>query len=154
MIDVLHQTSKNLFSSRFVPIKNLREPSHLQKLRLQELMSGLKHHPELDSVKVKNSQKYKPRKSHIAYDPMKTCESRDELKLSYCFDQMFFNLVMQEIYERADWLAEMEELGEAKPHRQIIHFQIAERFVASYLLHLLALCFNLLKKIRLSETLK
>lgn len=37
---------------------------------------------------------------------------------------------MQEIYERADWLAEMEELGEAKPHRQVIHFQIAERFVS------------------------
>lgn len=34
---------------------------------------------------------------------------------------------MQEIYERADWLAEMEELGEAKPHRQVIHSQIAER---------------------------
>lgn len=36
---------------------------------------------------------------------------------------------MQEIYERANWLAEMEELGEAKPHRQIIHSQIAERLV-------------------------
>lgn len=34
---------------------------------------------------------------------------------------------MQEIYERADWLAEMEQLGEAKPHRQIIHSQISER---------------------------
>lgn len=34
---------------------------------------------------------------------------------------------MQEIYERADWLADMEELGEAKQHRAVIHAQIADR---------------------------
>lgn len=34
---------------------------------------------------------------------------------------------MNEIYERADWLAEMEDLGEGKNHRTVIHLQIAER---------------------------
>ncbi|KAJ6635521.1 UPF0193 protein EVG1 like [Pseudolycoriella hygida] len=88
-------------------IKHLREPCNIQKLRLQEFMSGLKHHPELDSVKIKHSHKLKAKNSYVEYDPLKT--------------------LMQEIYERADWLSEMEELGEAKPHRQIIQSQIAER---------------------------
>lgn len=35
--------------------------------------------------------------------------------------------MLNEIYERADWLAEMEELGEGRPHKAIIHGQIAER---------------------------
>lgn len=34
---------------------------------------------------------------------------------------------MNEIYERAEWLAEMEAMGEGKNHRQVIHSQIAER---------------------------
>lgn len=34
---------------------------------------------------------------------------------------------MTEIYERADWLAEMEAIGEGKNHRQVIQSQIAER---------------------------
>lgn len=34
---------------------------------------------------------------------------------------------MTEIQERADWLAEMEALGEAKEHRPVILSQIAER---------------------------
>lgn len=34
---------------------------------------------------------------------------------------------MTEIYERADWLAEMEAIGEGKNHRHIIRSQIAER---------------------------
>lgn len=66
---------KNYYCDRFVPIKHLREPSNIQKLRLQEFMSGLKHHPELDSVKIKNCHKYKPRNSLDNYDPVKTCET-------------------------------------------------------------------------------
>lgn len=34
---------------------------------------------------------------------------------------------MNEIYERAEWLSEMEELGEGKKHRIIIQDQIAEK---------------------------
>lgn len=34
---------------------------------------------------------------------------------------------MEEIQERADWLADMEALGEAKAHRTVILGQIAER---------------------------
>ncbi|XP_072932252.1 UPF0193 protein EVG1 homolog [Epargyreus clarus] len=39
------------------------------------------------------------------------------------------NLVTQ-IRERAEWLAEMEELGEAGPHREMVKDQIAERLRA------------------------
>jgi Uncharacterised protein family (UPF0193) len=39
----------------------------------------------------------------------------------------FLFAVLSEIYERADWLAEMEELGEGKKHRSVIHLQIASR---------------------------
>lgn len=35
--------------------------------------------------------------------------------------------MVSEIYERADWLAEMEDLGEGKQHRDVIQGQIAER---------------------------
>lgn len=35
--------------------------------------------------------------------------------------------MLNEIYERADWLAEMEELGEGKKHRDVIQAQIATR---------------------------
>lgn len=35
--------------------------------------------------------------------------------------------MVSEIYERADWLAEMEDLGEGKRHRDVIQGQIAER---------------------------
>lgn len=34
---------------------------------------------------------------------------------------------MNEIQERADWLADMEALGEGKAHRSVILNQIAER---------------------------
>lgn len=39
----------------------------------------------------------------------------------------FFILVLEEINERVEWLAEMEALGEGKKHRQVIHAQIADR---------------------------
>ncbi|XP_013199951.1 UPF0193 protein EVG1 homolog [Amyelois transitella] len=38
-----------------------------------------------------------------------------------------WNDIVTQIRERADWLAEMEYLGQAAPHREIIQDQIAER---------------------------
>lgn len=37
---------------------------------------------------------------------------------------------MTEIQERADWLADMEALGEGRQHRTVIKAQIAERLRA------------------------
>ena len=34
---------------------------------------------------------------------------------------------MKEIDERIEWLADMEELGEAKKHRQTINLQISDK---------------------------
>lgn len=39
-------------------------------------------------------------------------------------------LVISQIRERAEWIAEMEDLGHAGPHREIIREQIAERIRA------------------------
>lgn len=62
------------FDLRFVPIKHLREPSNIQKIRLQELMSGLKHNAELNGVTVKNIHKQKQRAKPVTYDPIKSCK--------------------------------------------------------------------------------
>ena len=44
-----------------------------------------------------------------------------------CLITVFLFVVLNEIYERADWLAEMEEIGEGRAHRPVIQAQIAER---------------------------
>lgn len=41
-----------------------------------------------------------------------------------------WNELLTQIRERAEWLAEMEYLGEASPHRDVINGQIAERMRA------------------------
>lgn len=41
--------------------------------------------------------------------------------------RIFCSTVLCEIHERAEWLAEMEALGEGKKHRDVIHNQIAEK---------------------------
>lgn len=94
---------------KYIPIHALKEPSEKQKLRLQEKMSGISHHPELDSRKLHSKFK------HAKNGTVKV-EKPDEMME-----------LLNEIYERADWLAEMEELGEGKKHRSIIQSQIAER---------------------------
>lgn len=93
---------------KFVPLKNIRETSDRAKKRLQELMSGVKEYPELNSMKLQNKYKHRKREEQDSW-PDKITE------------------LLNEIYERADWLAEMEELGEGKKHREVIQGQIAER---------------------------
>lgn len=44
--------------------------------------------------------------------------------------KVLFSTVLTQIRERAEWLAEMEDLGHAEPHREIVHDQIAERMRA------------------------
>lgn len=43
------------------------------------------------------------------------------------FVELLFSLVLIQITERAEWFAEMEELGEGKKYRNEIHTQIAQR---------------------------
>lgn len=91
-------------------------------------MSGIKQHPELSGLKVTAKQKYK-RNSPRNQDPVAECKANKSSQIAsdnLRWDFVSF-IVLNEIYERADWLAEMEELGEGRPHKAIIHGQIAER---------------------------
>ncbi|XP_055676746.1 UPF0193 protein EVG1 homolog [Lutzomyia longipalpis] len=92
--------------SRYIPKYPWKVPSETAKRRLQEVMSGLKYFPEPDA------QAYKYR--HRRKSP--EIEERDQICELLC-----------EIHERAEWLAEMEALGEGKKHRDVIHNQIAEK---------------------------
>lgn len=51
---------------------------------------------------------------------------RTKSKTNLFFSSLSY-VVLNEIYERADWLAEMESLGEGKKHREVIQSQIADR---------------------------
>lgn len=46
------------------------------------------------------------------------------------FFYYYLNTVVTQIRERAEWLADMEDLGHAGPHRELIKDQIAERMRA------------------------
>lgn len=47
--------------------------------------------------------------------------------LQFTSANLFSTLVLEQINERAEWLAEMEELGHGKKYRDEIREQIAER---------------------------
>ncbi|CAO1441250.1 unnamed protein product [Diamesa tonsa] len=93
---------------KYVPKVSTRMDSQKAKQQLQERMSGLKEYPELDKFTLHNKDKHRRKNCPIHSDD-KTAE------------------LLNEIYERIDWLKEMEDLGEAKKHRQIINAQITER---------------------------
>ncbi|KAI8123412.1 putative UPF0193 protein EVG1 [Lucilia cuprina] len=80
-------------------------PSEKAKKLLQEAMSGLRLSET--TLKPKRREKYKKEIKATTEDII------DEL--------------LQQINERAEWLAEMEELGEGKRYRDEIREQIAER---------------------------
>lgn len=48
----------------------------MQKLKLQEKMSGIKEYPELDSLSLSAKDKYKRRPRHVQVDPVEERESR------------------------------------------------------------------------------
>lgn len=111
---------------KFVATRHLRESSEQAKLRLQQVMSGIKEFPGTNHLKVGARYKHKT-KNREFYDPIKECEWQC-IELYQNYSKLFlYCLVVSEIYERADWLAEMEDLGEGKQHRDIIQAQIAER---------------------------
>lgn len=78
------------------------------KQQLQEQMSGLKEYPELDKLTLNRKDKH--RKNG---DKMHSNDRIAEL--------------LNEIYERIEWLKEMNELGEGKKHRQVIDSEVTER---------------------------
>jgi hypothetical protein len=77
------------------------------KQQLQEQMSGLKEYPELDKLTLNTKDK------HRNASKMHSDDRIAEL--------------LNEIYERIEWLKEMNELGEGKKHRQVIDSEVTER---------------------------
>lgn len=77
------------------------------KQQLQERMSGLKEYPELDRFTLHTKEKH--RKNGKTHSNDRVAE------------------LLKEIYERIEWLKEMDELGEGKKHRQVIDAQVTER---------------------------
>ncbi|XP_073838781.1 UPF0193 protein EVG1 homolog [Musca autumnalis] len=82
-----------------------RMPSEKSKKLLQEAMSGLR----MSETTLKPK-----RKQRVKQEPPATPDD-------------IINELLDQINERAEWLAEMEELGEGKRYRDEIREQIAER---------------------------
>lgn len=78
------------------------------KQQLQERMSGLKEYPELDKLTLNTKDKHRKNGNKI--------HSNDRIAE-----------LLNEIYERIEWLNEMNKLGEGKKHRQVIDAQVTER---------------------------
>ncbi|CAG9808601.1 unnamed protein product [Chironomus riparius] len=91
---------------RYVPKVTTRN-NDKAKQQLQERMSGLKEYPELDRFTLHTKEKH--RKNGKIYSNDRVAE------------------LLKEIYERIEWIKEMDELGEGKKHRQVIDAQVTER---------------------------
>lgn len=73
-------------------------------------MSGLKEYPELQNLSLKPKDRHR-KNGHSLYTDDRIAE------------------LLNEIYERIEWLNEMEALGESKKHRPIINAQVTERLL-------------------------
>lgn len=111
--------------ARYHPKPTVREPCEQQKIRLQAKMSGIE---AIDESDCDSKLLEKGTKSNEEDE----IDMIDECKLNFfhiydpIFHMLFFS-VLNEISERAEWLNEMEALGEGKKHRTMIMNQIAER---------------------------
>lgn len=92
---------------RYVPKVTSRN-NDKAKQQLQERMSGLKEYPELDKLTLNTKDKHRKNGNKM--------HSNDRIAE-----------LLNEIYERIEWLKEMNELGEGKKHRQVIDAQVTER---------------------------
>lgn len=70
-------------------------------------MSGLKEYPELDKLTLKTKDKHR-----------KNGKIRSNDRIAE---------LLNEIFERMEWMKEMNQLGEGKKHRQVIDAQVTER---------------------------
>ncbi|CAD7082427.1 unnamed protein product [Hermetia illucens] len=91
---------------KYIPTPDSRESVEKAKLRLQETMSGTKLSPTSNARRKRE---------------------RNEPKIIQIDPQDRINELMEQITERADWLTEMESLGEGKQYRPMIKSQIADR---------------------------
>lgn len=91
-----------------MPKVSCRLSSDKAKQQLQERMSGLKEYPELDKLILHNKDKHRRKEEKFT--------SNDRIAE-----------LLSEIYERIEWLKEMNELGEGKKHRQVIDAEVKER---------------------------
>lgn len=96
----------SLFHHRYVPKVTSRN-NDKAKQQLQERMSGLKEYPELDKLTLKTKDKHRTNDKILSNDRIAE--------------------LLSEIYERIEWLKEMNELGEGGKHRQVINSQVTER---------------------------
>ncbi|KAG5672138.1 hypothetical protein PVAND_002292 [Polypedilum vanderplanki] len=92
---------------KYVP-KVISRNNEKVKQQLQERMSGMKEYPELDKIELKTTDKHRKNGNRF-YSNDRIAE------------------LLKEIYERIEWLKEMNELGEGKKHRQVIDAQVTER---------------------------
>ncbi|XP_054733649.1 UPF0193 protein EVG1 homolog [Anastrepha obliqua] len=82
-----------------------RMPTEKEKKLLQEAMSGM----------------------HLAETSLKAKRKPKEKKEYHTTEENIIDELLDQINERANWLAEMEELGEGKRFRNEVREQIAER---------------------------
>lgn len=104
---MLHDSAYFFFCFRYVPKVSCRN-NDKAKQQLQERMSGLKEYPELDKLRLSNKDKHRRHEESLS--------SNDRIAE-----------LLSEIYERIEWLKEMNELGEGKKHRQVIDAEVTER---------------------------
>lgn len=91
-------------------------------------MSGLKQYQSLDDCKQRKKAIVT---DDIVVDPVDQCMIYDYV----CYRSTLLDniilvgafVVLREISERAEWIKEMEEIGEDKKYRAIIRAEIAER---------------------------
>lgn len=104
-----------------------RLPSEKSKAKLQESMSGCSL--PLTDMKVKRRAKYAQEEITYSNDDLINDRMYILFVVILIYSSIYSNvfLVLEQINERADWLAEMESLGQGKKYRDEIREQIAER---------------------------
>lgn len=106
------------------PKPNGKFPSEKAKKDLQEKMSGIR----LSTGGLKPMR----RPSQQEFEVLGDNERINESEYVETFEHFYIILtaVLEQIEERAEWLAEMEELGEGKKYRDEIRNQIADKLRA------------------------
>lgn len=106
------------------PKPNGKFTSEKAKKDLQEKMSGIRV-----SAGIKPTRRPSKQEFEVLDDDGRINESGFSFVKYFQFLYTFL-LVLEQIEERAEWLAEMEELGEGKKYRDEIRNQIADKLRA------------------------
>lgn len=108
-----------------------REPTDLAKKRLQATMSGIKGTPRT-ARRGKRQTGNLGANDEVVLDAHQQIQMCRWLKFKYYIHKNIFNIsillsVLDEIKDRAEWLDDMERLGQGKKPRTMIQSQIAEK---------------------------